>query len=118
MRGGESFYTCDPSSTASARCHVIARAGLAHCRRRVLNSGAPPLRLVDWIDPGHMLRLLDRFDGEIDHDGLFVAAHQHAFERLVGAGIEFLIRHIRRYENEVAGSGLRGEYEPLAPAHA
>ena len=39
---------------------------------------------VDRIDPAHLLRALNRLDVEIDHDGFVVAAHQHAFERLVG----------------------------------
>src|SRR5262249_37781319 len=73
---------------------------------------------MDWIDPGHLLRLLDRLDVEIDHDGLVVAAHQHALERLVAAGVDLLMRHVRWHEDEVAGAGLGGEFEPLAPAHA
>ena len=54
--------------------------------------------LVDRVDPGDVFRLLDRFDVEIDHDRLVVAAHQHAFERLVLARVDLLMRHVRRHD--------------------
>src|SRR5262245_3734186 len=88
------------------------------CPRRYCSRKAWISALMDRVDPWHLLRLLDRLDVEVDHHGLIVAAHQHAFERLVRAGIDLLMRHIRRYEDEVAGAGLGGEFEPLAPAHA
>src|SRR5436190_603809 len=49
---------------------------------------------VHRIDPQHGLGLLDGFDFQIDGDGFIVAAHQHAFQGLVGAGVDFLMRHI------------------------
>src|SRR5215472_12388058 len=72
---------------------------------------------VDWIDPANLFRPLDRLDVEIDDDRLVVAAHQYAFERLVGRGIDLLVRHIRRHEDEIAGAGFGDVFEPLAPAH-
>jgi hypothetical protein len=36
-----------------------------------------------------------------------VAADHHAFERLIGARIDFLMRHIGRYEDKIAGDHLR-----------
>src|SRR6185312_11197629 len=47
-----------------------------------------------------------------------VRAHEHAFERLVGAGIDLLMRHVRRHIDEIAGAGLGDEFQILAPAHA
>src|SRR4051812_25142471 len=72
---------------------------------------------VNGIDPQHGLGLLDRLDVEVDRDRLAVAAHQHAFQHLVRAGVDLLMRHVGRDENEIAGAGLRGELQALAPAH-
>ena len=69
------------------------------------------------VDPQHRLRLFHRLDVEIDRDRLAVAAHQHAFQHLVTAGIDLLMRHIGRDENEIAGIGFRHELQMLAPAH-
>src|SRR5690349_2098162 len=51
------------------------------------NSAGLPVPM-DRVDPGHLFRLLDRLDVEIDDDRLVVAAYQHAFERLVGRGVD------------------------------
>ena len=61
--------------------------------------------------------LLDRLDVEVDHDRLAAAAHQHAFQRLVGGGVDLLVRHVRRHVDEVARPGLGDEFQLLAPAH-
>ena len=58
---------------------------------------------MDWIDPRHVLRCFDRLDIEIDHHRLTIAADEHAFERLLAAGIDLLVRHIGRDVDEVAG---------------
>src|SRR6476660_6180554 len=71
---------------------------------------------MDRIDPEHGLGLLDRLDVEIDRDRLAVTAHQHAFQHLVAAGVDLLMRHVRRHEDEIAGVGLGGELQLLAPA--
>jgi hypothetical protein len=76
--------------------------------------GSPP---VDRVDPGHVFRLLHRLDVEVDHHRLVVAAHQHALQGLVGRGVDLLVRHVRRHIDEVAGPGLGGEFQLLAPAH-
>src|SRR3984957_6198444 len=60
---------------------------------------------VHGIDPQHRLRLLHRLDVEIDRDRLAVAAHQHAFQDLVAAGVDLLMRHVGRNEDEIAGTG-------------
>jgi hypothetical protein len=39
--------------------------------------------------PTARLRFLDRLDVEVDRHRLAVAAHQHAFQHLVAAGIDF-----------------------------
>jgi hypothetical protein len=69
------------------------------------------------VDPQHRLRLFHRFDVQIDRDRLAVAAHQHAFQHLVTAGIDLLMRHVGRDENEIAGIGFRHKLQMLAPAH-
>ncbi len=73
---------------------------------------------VDGIDPAHRLGLFDRFDVEIDGDGLTIAAHQHAFQRLVGVRIDFLVRNIGRHVDEIAGTCFRNIFQMFAPAHA
>src|SRR5215212_127155 len=75
-------------------------------------------RLVNRIDPGNLLRLLHRLYVEIDDHGLVVAAHQHAFQRLVAAGVDFLMRHEWGDINEIARTGFRYIFEMIAPAHA
>ncbi len=74
--------------------------------------------LVDRIDPGDRFRLLHRLDVEIDHHRLVVGAHQNAFERRVGGGVDLLMRHIGRHEDEVARPGLGDIFQMIAPAHA
>src|SRR5258708_3102122 len=73
---------------------------------------------VDRIDPVDGLRLLDRGDVEIDDDRFLVAAHEDAFERLRGAGVDLLRRHVRRHVDEIARPRLGDEVEPIAPAQA
>src|SRR5262245_21361471 len=94
-------------------------SGLAATRRPGMTRRLFLLRgvTVHGIDPQHRLRLLDRLDVEIDRDRLAVAAHQHAFQYLVAAGIDLLMRHIGRHEDEIAGAGFRSELQLLAPAH-
>lgn len=71
------------------------------------------------VDPFHRRRLLNRLDArQVDGHGLGVAAHEDAFEDLVGTGVDLLVRHVGRHVYEVAGAGLGGELELLAPAHA
>src|SRR5690606_4268175 len=76
------------------------------------------LTLVNRVDPGDLLRLLDRFDVEIDDDRLVVAPYQYAFQRLVAGRVDLLVRHIGRHEDEIAGARLRDEFQLLAPTHA
>ena len=66
---------------------------------------------MDRIDPVDLLRHLDGFDaGEVHDHGLVVGAHQHAFERLVAAGIDLLMRHKRRHIDEVARTAAAWTY--------
>src|SRR5262249_45142341 len=74
--------------------------------------------LVDRIDPWHLMGLLDGLDVKVDPDRFVVAAHPHAFERLARTGVDFLVRHKGRHIDEIARTGLGGEFEPLAPAHS
>jgi hypothetical protein len=67
---------------------------------------------MNRIDPRDGLRLVHAFDVEIDHHHV-VAAHQHAFEQIVGAGVDLLMRHVRRTKMK-SPAGLGGKFEPLA----
>src|SRR4051794_18174807 len=58
------------------------------------------------IDPQYRLRLLDRLDVDVDCHRLTVGAYQHAFQHFVTAGIDLLMRNVRRHEDEVPGAGL------------
>src|SRR5687768_4839387 len=66
-------------------------------KRDALDHGVPSLLYLGRfamhrIDPQHRLRLFHRLDVEIDRDRLAVAAHQYAFQHLVGAGVDLLMR--------------------------
>ena len=63
--------------------------------------------LVDRVHPEDGFRLFDRFDLQVHDDGFVVAANQNAFQRLIRAGVDFLMRDIGRDEDEVAGFGFR-----------
>jgi hypothetical protein len=71
------------------------------------------------IDPIDLLWILDRIHiRNVDDDGLIVGTDEDTFENIVGVGVDFLMRHIGRHKDEVAWSGFRDEFQPLAPAHA
>jgi hypothetical protein len=69
------------------------------------------------ILPQDLFRRFGRGDVEVDDDRLLAGAHQDAFERLVAAGIDLLVRHIGRHVDEIAGAGLGDEFQMLAPPH-
>src|SRR5206468_2896899 len=114
-------YSVSPWRTASANGRPAGRilAELRICMRaslalqRMLRSAR-----MRRVDPPHILRRLRRLDVQVDRHRLAVAAHQHAFERLGRAGVDLLVRHEGRHVDEVAGTGLGGELQVLAPAHA
>src|SRR6185369_1957166 len=70
------------------------------------------------VDPSNLFRRLDGRNVEIDYDWFLPASHEHAFERLIGAGVDLLMRNKRRHVDEVAGSGFSGEFQSIAPPHA
>src|SRR5476651_1756850 len=120
---------CRTCGTAPPRCGRRVRRSCLFCSVRApAPQKAPPpahphkLVLVRvwmrWIDPVDLFDLFGRCDVEVDGDGLVVGADQHAFERLGVRGVDLLVRDIRRHIDEVAGSGLGGELELVAPAHA
>ena len=63
------------------------------------------------VHPEHFLGRLDSGDVQVHHDRLIVAAHQHALQRLIGAGIDFLVWHIGRDVNAVARPGFRDKLQ-------
>src|SRR5215470_471277 len=78
---------------------------------REKSPSAMPLSSLDERD------VICRFQIEIHHDRLLVAAHDNAAQLLVVAGVELLVRHVRGDVDEVARAGLGGEFEPVTPAH-
>jgi hypothetical protein len=70
------------------------------------------------VDPPDLLGRLYGRDVEVDDDRFLPASHKDAFERLIGAGVDLLVRNVRRDVNEVAGAGFSGELEMIAPSHA
>ena len=70
------------------------------------------------VDPTHFFGRLDRRNLEVHHDGLLAASHKDTFERLISAGVDLLVRNVRRDIDEVGGSGFSGELEMIAPTHA
>src|SRR5438132_525748 len=80
----------------AARAAVVMDSGLDACASP-RNDEELSLHLrriaVHGIDPQHRLRLLHRLDVEVDGDCLAVAAHQHALQHLIAAGVDLLMRH-------------------------
>ena len=79
-------------------------------------AGGPSIDSVHGVDPVDFLDPLGCLDAEIDHHRLVVAAYQDALERRVAQRIDFLVRHVGRHENEIAGVGLGDELEPRRPS--
>jgi len=67
------------------------------------------------VDPPDLFGRLDGRNVEVDDDRFLPASHEDAFERLIGAGVDLLVRNVRRDVDEVAGSGFSGELEMIAP---
>jgi len=72
---------------------------------------------MDRVLPEDIFRLFHRLDIEIDDDRFLSGADQHAFQRLVATGIDFLMRHEWRHEDEIAGAGFGHEFKIVTPAH-
>jgi len=72
---------------------------------------------MDRVLPKDIFRLFHRLDIEIDDDRLLSGADQHAFQCLVAAGVDFLMRHVGRHEDEIARAGFGDEFQIVAPAH-
>jgi hypothetical protein len=70
------------------------------------------------VDPSDLFRRLDGSYVEVHHDRFLSAPHDHALEGLIGAGVDLLMRHVRRYIDKVTGTGFSGELELIAPTHA
>jgi hypothetical protein len=74
---------------------------------------------MDGINPIYLLWILDWIDiRDVDDDGLIVGADEYTFENIIGVGVDFLMRHIRRHKDEIAWTGFRDEFEAVPPAHA
>src|ERR1700674_4062049 len=72
---------------------------------------------MNRVDPEDCLGALDRLDIEIDHHSLLAAAHHDAGQRGVRRGVDLLMRHEGRYENEIARPGFSDVFEMFAPTH-
>ncbi len=72
---------------------------------------------VDGINPFHIFWLFHRLDVQVHYNRLTVTSNKYAFQHIVLAGVDFLVRHKGRHINEIARPGFRREFKPLAPAH-
>ena len=79
-------------------------------RRSAVRMGRVDPRTVSGFSTGSMSRLTATASPSLRH-----STHSSAS---VGAGVDLLVRHVRRHVDEVARAGLGGELELLAPAHA
>src|ERR1700704_5532128 len=70
----ESRDCCLPSPTRPVMTSSLRLRGIA----------------LHGIDPQHGFGLFPRLDVKVDCDRLAVTAHQHAFQHLVGAGVDLL----------------------------
>jgi hypothetical protein len=70
------------------------------------------------VDPSDFFRRFYGRDVEIHNDWLLATSHEHTFERLVSAGVDLLMRHIRRNVDEVARPGFSSEFEMIPPTHS
>src|SRR5579862_3079331 len=75
----------------------------------------PALLPVSRIDPAGLRRRLGTWNIQVDDDRFLAAADHHCFHRDIRVGVDFLVRHVRRNEDEVAGTGLVDEFQLLAP---
>ena len=73
---------------------------------------------VSGIDPENFFGPFRGRNVQVDRDGLAVAAAQYAFQHFGRTGVDFLVRDVWRYINEVAWASLGGEFELVAPAHS
>ena len=73
---------------------------------------------VNIVHPVHLFRLLNHRYLEIHHDGFLTTAAQHARQRFVLGRVDFLVWHVGRNVDEIAGPSLGHELKILAPSHA
>src|ERR1700761_7730884 len=55
---------------------------------------------------------------QIHDNRILTAAHDNGLAGFIRARVDLLMRNVRRHVNEIAGAGLIGELEMIAPAHA
>jgi hypothetical protein len=70
------------------------------------------------VHPTDVFRRLNGGDIKIDDDWFLAASNQDALKRLLGAGVDLLVRNVGRDIDEVACACLGGELEMIAPSHA
>ena len=70
------------------------------------------------IDPARLRGRFRARNVQVDYNRLLAAAHHHRFNRDIRIGVDFLMRNIRRNEDEVTRSGLIDEFQLLAPAES
>src|SRR5215510_12222920 len=73
---------------------------------------------MNVIQPPDFFRRLDGRNVEIDDDWFLAASNQHALERLIRAGVDFLMGNKRRHVYEIARACFGSELEVIAPTHA
>ena len=72
---------------------------------------------MDRVLPEDFFRFFHRFDIQIDNDRFLPGANENTFQRFIAAGIDLLMRHVGRHEDEIAGAGFGDEFEEIGRAH-
>ena len=66
-----------------------------------------------WIGPENRFGVFNGRYVQIDYDGFLIAANDHARERLVLIGINFLMGNKRRDKDKISRPGLRNKLQLL-----
>lgn len=73
---------------------------------------------VQVVDPSDQLRSLHTLDLEVEYQASLAAACQYALQLQIVARIDFLMRNVGGYVDEVAGRSLGFKFQTLAPAQS
>jgi len=65
------------------------------------------------VDAGRLRTL----EIQINHDRILTTPYHNRFTGLVGAGVDLLMRYIRRNIDEVAWSRFAAEFQMIPPSH-
>jgi hypothetical protein len=64
---------------------------------------------VEWFLATALTDRLRTLDFQVHHDRILPTSHYHGLTRYIHAGVDFLMRDVGRYINEVSGVGFIAE---------